>query len=528
MATVLLEEQFPNASSNIVGPSKYTAYRFIVSFTAGTRNDDGTIPVKIYGQAVSTGNWDWWVGSGSPHPITVYLNGVEQNSLDLYDLNLPGWGSEGSLDSGVGQIASFNIKKGDKLRVTVDCSSSPVISNSWCPGFWDSGQMDDWPGVVFLTAPTISGSLTNTTPYRNPVDGKTYYNISAYETSVGLKYTKSGGDDEDTYRHWHSGQSEPNSWLDDPSNNSYTESGLSAGTSYTCYCRIHNDAGQSEIASWSGRTLHKIPVVTLSHSHSTQAGLEDLYISWSCDKNVACIYYRVQGESNWRIGAGARSASSDIGRSGTIHISETEGTVEGSKDLYENTDYVIEVKVLSTVAYDSRESSTKSITCKTDRRAALTSSSSRNITIGATLRVLKENESGNRNDIFFATRPYDNSSAYVDWSNRNLADNDETIAFTQTEWDNVYKRFLNPSNASKSLTEHNNIRVRFTLRTYGRTRHYDSTYEGLIILTGDMMTTRTNVRGALKRGKAWCRPNGTIRRGVAWITSSRGVWRRGI
>ena len=39
------------------------------------------------------------------------------------------------------------------------------------------------------------------------------------------------------------------------------------------------------------------------------------------------------------------------------------------------------------------------------------------------------------------------------------------------------------------------------------------------------MTTRTNVRGALKRGKAWCRPNGTIRRGVAWITSSKGVWR---
>ena len=91
MATVLLNKQFPNASSNIVGPSKYTAYRFIVSFTAGTRNDDGTIPVKIYGQAVSTGNWDWWVGSGSPHPITVYLNGVQQNSLDLYDLNLPGW-----------------------------------------------------------------------------------------------------------------------------------------------------------------------------------------------------------------------------------------------------------------------------------------------------------------------------------------------------------------------------------------------------------------------------------------------------
>lgn len=139
-----LDMQFPNVQANVTdSPAiKDAAYRFVVTFTAGARNDDGTIPITVYGRAKSAGTWDWWVGNGSKHTITVELNGVKQNSLDLYDLNLPGWGSNGSLDSGTGKIASFNIKKGDKMRVTVDCSSSPVISGSWCPGFWDSGSRE--------------------------------------------------------------------------------------------------------------------------------------------------------------------------------------------------------------------------------------------------------------------------------------------------------------------------------------------------------------------------------------------------
>lgn len=528
-----LKMQFPNAVNNTYGDSE--AFNFTVWIESAGKGSDGKPQVKVRGQATSHGTWDWWVGSGSPHPIKVYsykpgIGETLEATVELADLNLPGWGNNGSLDSGIGDLCTITgLTKDTQMRVTVDCSSSPIISGSWYPGLWDSGYRTYWPGIEFTTPPVISGSLVNTTPYTNPVDGKKYTNISSSETSVGLEYTKSGGDDETHYRHWRTGQNEPSSWASAPSNNRYTESGLTAGTSYNCYCRIYNSAGQSGVASWSGRTRHRIPVVTLSHNHATQAGLEDLYVTWKCDKSVACVYYRIRGESNWRIGAGARNVTSNLGTSGTIHISETEAVVEGSKDLYAFTNYIIEVKVLSTVSYDSLESSVASISCKTDKRAELTNSSSRNITIGAILRVLKTNESGNRNSIKFGTKAYDStSSSYTDWCSRSLADNDENITFTQTEWDTVYKRFLNPANAAKSLANHNNIRLLMTLITYGRTRQYANTYEGLVILTGDMMTAKTNVNGSIKRAKVWCRPDGTIRRGVTWITAQKGVWRRGI
>ena len=480
--------------------------------------------------SINTGGNMAWQGESW---FKLYLNGVEIAKVATQTV------AEGSNeDHGQQPIsADFYASGTGTLELEVDLTRTLCDYHSKPYGPDYSGKNAHFKGfkVVadsncrFTTPPVIGGSLVNTTPYTNPVDGKRYMNISAYETSVGLEYSKTSGDDETHYRHWRTGQNEPSSWASAPSNNRYTESGLTAGTSYNCYCRIYNSAGQSGVASWSGRTRHRIPVVTLSHNHATQAGLEDLYVTWECDKSVACVYYRIRGESNWRIGAGARNATSNLGTSGTIRISETEAVVEGSKDLYAFTNYIIEVKVLSTVSYDSLESSVASISCKTDKRAELTSSSSRNITIGAILRVLKTNESGNRNSIKFGTKAYDStSSSYTDWCSRSLADNDENITFTQTEWDTVYKRFLNPANAAKSLANHNNIRLLMTLITYGRTRQYTNTYEGLVILTGDMMTAKTNVNGSIKRAKVWCRPDGTIRRGVTWITAQKGVWRRGI
>lgn len=527
-----LKKQFPTAANNTGDPN---AYCFTVWIESAGKGSDGKPQVVVKGQATSSGNWDWWVTTGCP--IRVYTKspgGVEvlQATVSLANLNLPGWGTNGSIDSGIGTLCTLTgLTKDTQMRVTVDCSAAPSISSggsSWTPGFWDSGLMAYWPGIEFTTPPVISGSLVNTTPYTNPVDGKKYTNISSSETSVGLEYTKSGGDDETHYRHWHTGQNEPSSWSSAPSNNRYTESGLSAGANYTCSCRIYNEAGSSGVATWKGRTRHKIPVVKLSHDHATQAGLEDLDITWQCDKNVACIYYRIKGETNWRIGAGQRSASSDIGITGVIHVFETEATVEGSKDLYPFTDYTIEVKVLSTVAYDSLESNVVSIDCKTDKRAELTASSDTNIIIGSSMHILKKNESGNNNDIRFQTRPYDASSIYADWCERNLEDNDETIVFTEREWDTVYRRFLNPASASKSQRDHDNIKLLSTLVTYGRVRVYTNTYEGLVTITGDMFTAHTNVNNTVKRAKVWCRPDGQIRRGITWITAQKGVWRRGI
>ena len=96
---------------------------------------------------------------------------------------------------------------------------------------------------------------------------------------------------------------------------------------------------------------------------------------------------------------------------------------------------------------------------------------------------------------------------------RTVSVGNNTITFSDTEWDNLYKKY----GSSSSLT------ATFVLSGSG----YTNTKTCTITLKGNQKTIRTNVNSSWKRGKLWTNINGTWKRGVLW-TNVNGTWKRGI
>lgn len=96
---------------------------------------------------------------------------------------------------------------------------------------------------------------------------------------------------------------------------------------------------------------------------------------------------------------------------------------------------------------------------------------------------------------------------------RTVSAGNNTITFSDTELDNLYKKY----GSSNSLT------ATFVLSGSGYTNSKTCT----VTLKGNQKTMRTNVSGLWKRGKLWTNVNGTWKRGVLW-TNVNGTWKRGI
>ena len=86
-----------------------------------------------------------------------------------------------------------------------------------------------------------------------------------------------------------------------------------------------------------------------------------------------------------------------------------------------------------------------------------------------------------------------------------------TISFTDTELDKIYKLYGN----SSTLT------VTFIVSGSG----YTNSKNCIITLKGNQKTVKNNVSGSWKRGKIWTNINGTWKRAVIW-TNINGNWRR--
>lgn len=97
--------------------------------------------------------------------------------------------------------------------------------------------------------------------------------------------------------------------------------------------------------------------------------------------------------------------------------------------------------------------------------------------------------------------------------NRTVTAGNNTITFSDTELDNLYKKY----GSSSSLT------ATFVLSGSGYTNSKTCT----ITLKGNQKTMRTNVSNSWKRGKLWTNVNGAWKRGVLW-TNVNGTWKRGI
>lgn len=96
---------------------------------------------------------------------------------------------------------------------------------------------------------------------------------------------------------------------------------------------------------------------------------------------------------------------------------------------------------------------------------------------------------------------------------RTVTAGSNTITFSDTELDNLYKKY----GSSSSLT------ATFTLTGSGYTNSKTCT----VTLKGNQKTARTNVSNSWKRGKVWTNISGSWKRAVIWINVN-GTWKRGI
>ena len=372
--------------------------------------------------------------------------------------------------------------------------------------------------LITLSPPKIS-NLYNSMPYDGDSD------VSASETSIRVGFTNNSTNvatkiawNVEGYTGWQYVEGVEIAAGQTVTDFTIPWDGFEAGKTYLIKVNLENDAGPgtdpSEL-SLTIRTLHRRPTLTISHNHRIDSGLEDVSIHWESDKNIQEIDYTIDG-SNWIVHSTGLNA-----RSGTIKIDKKNGV-----DLFEDTIYDFEVTVKSTNAYDHRWDTVyahESLSCKTDMKAYLTDNSPRDLIIGDRLHIQKTNESGNANVVrlYVATDE-------MDWKEETAPNNDYYITMTQDEWDAAYRKFISPADFSKDADAHNKIPIKIRLVTLGRIREYISEYTGLLILTGDMLTAHTNVGGVVKRGKVWARPGSEPKRGVTWISTATGHWRRGI
>lgn len=94
---------------------------------------------------------------------------------------------------------------------------------------------------------------------------------------------------------------------------------------------------------------------------------------------------------------------------------------------------------------------------------------------------------------------------------RTVSTGNNTIAFSDTELDNIYKKYGNGS----SLT------ATFIVSGSGYTNSKNCT----VVLKGNQKTIKNNVNNTWKRGKIWCNVNGNWKRAVVWVNIN-GTWKR--
>lgn len=275
---------------------------------------------------------------------------------------------------------------------------------------------------------------------------------------------------------------------------SHTVSGLSPSSSYSISGSLainltsyNGSAVNTLSASGAGTTnatsTPQYPNIT-SFSVSNISGVDGLTkvrVNWSVDCTCDHAWYSLNGGSSWN----------DL---------PTTNIISG---LSPNTSYNFKLKLKRA---DSQLTTASSTVTKSTYDIARINS-------------LANFEHGN-NPVVSITNPASISSLSLVMSvsntqilSRTVSAGNNTITFSDTELDNLYKKY----GSSSSLT------ATFVLSGSG----YTNTKTCTITLKGNQKTMRTNVSGSWKRGKLWTNVNGTWKRGVLW-TNVSGTWKRGI
>lgn len=241
-------------------------------------------------------------------------------------------------------------------------------------------------------------------------------------------------------------------------------------------------------ASVSGNfTLTYIPrYATVSQSLNSKT-INSIKMNWSSDSTIDYIWYSKDNGSSWT------GVDVSDGTSGTYTIS----------GLNTNTTYNIKTRVRRKDSQLTTDSSTLSVTTYDIARI----SSASNFDHG-------------NNEIIKITNPASISSLSLVMKigdtqilSRTVKAGDNTITFSDTELDSIYKKY----GSSSSLT------ATFIVSGSGYTNSKTCT----ISLKGNQKAIRTNVSGSWKRGKVWTNVSGTWKRAVVW-TNVNGTWKRSL
>ncbi len=245
---------------------------------------------------------------------------------------------------------------------------------------------------------------------------------------------------------------------------------------------VTNVSGSNEI------TLADIPRYTNVSILQKSKDINSISINWTSDDARDHTQYRIkEGSSNYSnwIDAGDIVASNN--KSGHFKIS----------NLKPNTSYKIQVQVKRT---DSQLwSSSNEVTIITYDYAKFISVS--NADFGENIIISKSNESG----IADRLEIYANGSLIT---TRNNIDKQYYLFLTQSELDNLYKKYSVNSN---------NINLEYRLITTCNSKTYTDTIARIIQLTGNAKTAKIKQNGVVKRAKVFIKQNGIIKRGVLFI-----------
>jgi len=252
----------------------------------------------------------------------------------------------------------------------------------------------------------------------------------------------------------------------------------------SCYGAIYYyDPNVDGSGSWSLPDIPRYATLTQSLNSKT---LNSIKMNWSANATCNQVQYKI-GNGNWV------TASSSDAKSGTYTIS----------NLSPNTTYSIKTRVRRKDSSLYTESSALSVT--TYDRAKISTAN---------------NFNHGDSEVVGITNPGSISNLSLKMEiggtqilTRSVSAGNNTIQFSDTELDNIYKKY----GSSSSVT------ATFTVTGAGYTNSKTCT----ITLKGNQKTMKINISSSWKRGKLWINVNGTWKRAVIWINVN-GTWKRGI
>ncbi len=259
--------------------------------------------------------------------------------------------------------------------------------------------------------------------------------------------------------------------------------GLKPNTTYNIEVKATNSIGTSA----AGTDSTKTDSITPTFKYNAK-GLYFLKYSWTCPVTVAEVAYRKVGTSTWT------HVNVANGKSGTVTIS---GLSAGTTYNYEFT-----VNTTSDVWSHSYDSNIPHVSATTLKPISLTSGA---ITHGETFNV---NTTGSTElDLSLKIAV---GTVVINKSLSALGS--KTITLSDTEWDNIYKKYTTTSTVAAKLTATGTVGSESTTDSVNAT----------ITLKGNQKTVKVGVANKPRRVKVWVGTASGNKRAVVWVKTASG------